>query len=90
MKLKCHSCIFHYQTWIHGCGENLSGGQKQRISLARAVYKRGTLYLLDDPLSAVDPTLRHSIFHRYVQTERKEGGREGGRETRLHRVIRVV
>ena len=59
---KGQSLIF--QTWIHGSGENLSGGQKQRISLARAVYKRGTLYLLDDPLSAVDPTLRHSIFHR--------------------------
>ena len=67
------------KTWVHGCGENLSGGQKQRISLARAVYKRGTLYLLDDPLSAVDPTLRHSIFHRY---------REG--ETRFYRVIRLV
>lgn len=50
------------QTWIHGSGENLSGGQRQRISLARAVYKNGSIYVLDDPLSAVDPQLRQSIF----------------------------
>ena len=31
-----------------------SGGQKARISLARAVYADQDLYLLDDPLSAVD------------------------------------
>jgi ATP-binding cassette subfamily C (CFTR/MRP) protein 1 len=38
------------------------GGQRARIALARAVYARADLYLLDDPLSAVGPcfTIRHS------------------------------
>ncbi|KAF9935782.1 hypothetical protein BGZ67_002988 [Mortierella alpina] len=42
------------QTEIGERGINLSGGQKQRVSLARAAYENADVYLLDDPLSAVD------------------------------------
>jgi ABC-type multidrug transport system fused ATPase/permease subunit len=45
-------------------GINLSGGQKQRVSLARAVYSRAAVVLMDDPLSAVDaPTAKHLFDH---------------------------
>ncbi|KAF8888647.1 P-loop containing nucleoside triphosphate hydrolase protein [Infundibulicybe gibba] len=44
-------------------GVNLSGGQKARVSLARAVYSRASLLLLDDVLSAVDAHTAHHIYH---------------------------
>ena len=42
------------QTVVGERGIMLSGGQKSRITLARALYSDADIYLLDDPLSAVD------------------------------------
>ncbi len=42
--------------------ENLSGGEKQRIALARAIYSKPLLLLLDEPLSAIDPGFRNKIM----------------------------
>ena len=43
-------------------GINVSGGQKARISLTRAVYSDADIYLLDDPLSAVDPDVAEKLY----------------------------
>jgi len=43
-------------------GINLSGGQKARISLARAVYAKKDLILMDDPISALDANVKKKIF----------------------------
>jgi ABC-type polar amino acid transport system ATPase subunit len=50
------------QTEIGEKGINLSGGQKQRISLSRSVYSNSDIYLLDDPLSAVDANVGKQLF----------------------------
>ena len=50
------------KTEIGEKGINLSGGQKQRISLARSLYSNADIYMLDDPLSAVDAHVGKSIF----------------------------
>ncbi|KHJ47249.1 ABC transporter transmembrane region [Trichuris suis] len=51
---------------VIGRGSNLSGGQKQRLSLARAVYQDANIYLLDDPLSAVDSHVGRHIFDHVI------------------------
>ena len=55
------------QTVVGERGEVLSGGQQARVSLARAVYADGDLYLLDDPLSAVDFKVGQHIFDKCIK-----------------------
>ena len=54
-------------TLIGERGVTLSGGQKARVSLARAVYQEADIYLLDDPLSAVDMKVGGEIFYNCVR-----------------------
>uniref|UniRef100_A0A452RZ89 ATP binding cassette subfamily C member 4 (PEL blood group) n=1 Tax=Ursus americanus TaxID=9643 RepID=A0A452RZ89_URSAM len=49
-------------TVIGDRGATLSGGQKARVNLARAVYQDADIYLLDDPLSAVDAEVGRHLF----------------------------
>jgi len=52
------------ETEIGERGVNLSGGQRARVGLARAVFSRSAVALLDDPLAAVDPAVvTHLVRH---------------------------
>ncbi|XP_045508072.1 ATP-binding cassette sub-family C member 4-like [Colias croceus] len=53
---------FGDQTLVGERGVSLSGGQRARINLARAVYREADIYLLDDPLSAVDANVGRQLF----------------------------
>ena len=51
-------------TYIGERGVTLSGGQKQRVAIARAVYASADVYLMDDPLSAVDNHVGAALFEK--------------------------
>uniref|UniRef100_A0A4W3I4Q7 ATP binding cassette subfamily C member 4 (PEL blood group) n=1 Tax=Callorhinchus milii TaxID=7868 RepID=A0A4W3I4Q7_CALMI len=53
-------------TQIGDRGVTLSGGQKARVNLARAVYQDADIYLLDDPLSAVDAEVGRHLFEQCI------------------------
>ncbi|XP_014275661.1 probable multidrug resistance-associated protein lethal(2)03659 [Halyomorpha halys] len=61
--------LFPYgdKTIVGERGSSLSGGQRARINLARAVYKDADVYLLDDPLSAVDTHVGKHLFEDCIQ-----------------------
>ena len=71
-------CEMERDLEILGCGDlteigekgiNLSGGQKARVGLARALYAKKDIYLLDDPISALDASVRRKIIENVIMTE---------------------
>lgn len=74
-------CEMERDLEILGCGDlteigekgiNLSGGQKARVGLARAVYAQKDIYLLDDPISALDASVRRKIIENVIMDELSE------------------
>ena len=55
------------ESFIGERGIVLSGGQKARVSLARALYYDADIYLLDDPLSAVDSNVAKHLFRNAIK-----------------------
>ena len=54
------------KTIIGERGITLSGGQKARISFARALYFDGDIFLLDDPISAVDSKVAKKLYENAI------------------------
>ncbi|XP_018564796.1 multidrug resistance-associated protein 4-like [Anoplophora glabripennis] len=59
-------------TMVGERGVSLSGGQRVRINLARAVYLDADIYLLDDPLSAVDTHVAKKLFEECIKNYLKD------------------
>lgn len=62
-------------TEVGAKGVTLSGGQRARIALARALYSDSDIYLLDDPLSAVDAHVGRRLWNGVVMEYLKSRGK---------------
>jgi ABC-type sulfate/molybdate transport systems ATPase subunit len=69
-------------------GITLSGGQKARVAMARAVYRDADIYLLDDPLAAVDAHVGKHMFEKCIVEELLQG--KGSDSQKKNSVILVT
>lgn len=53
--------------------DRLSGGERQRVGLARLLVADADLWLVDEPLSALDPARAELVMRRLTETARAEG-----------------
>ncbi|PEE35600.1 ABC transporter ATP-binding protein [Bacillus pseudomycoides] len=55
-------------------GHQLSGGQWQKIAISRAIIKNASMYILDEPSSALDPEAEKDVFNRFKELVRNRIG----------------
>ena len=55
----------HLMKGIYDDGIDLSGGEMQKLVLARAIYKNGSVLILDEPTAALDPIAENNLYLQY-------------------------
>ncbi len=53
------------EKWFDSEGVDPSGGEEQRIAIARACYRGGDIFVLDEPTAAIDPITEYDIYMRF-------------------------
>ncbi|BFO67447.1 ATP-binding cassette domain-containing protein [Chryseobacterium sp. KCF3-3] len=65
--------IFNLENLKNTVSSRLSGGQQQRVALARTLVQNARVALLDEPFSAVDPSMRKIMKDEIVKTSINQG-----------------
>lgn len=61
---------FPFENRCHRCDNDVfAGGERLRVGLARAIYGRPTLCLLDDPFASLDPATSSLVWHAAIRGE---------------------
>ena len=60
-----HGMDTHLMKGIYDDGVDLSGGEMQKLVLARALYKKSVILILDEPTAALDPIAENNLYQRY-------------------------
>ncbi|TWT79019.1 Trehalose import ATP-binding protein SugC [Planctomycetes bacterium CA13] len=63
--------VLDIEPFLRRIPERLSGGELRRVSLAKSVIRQASVRLLDEPLSALDASLRHQFQHDLVRIHRQ-------------------
>lgn len=64
---------FDLKNFENGSPSQLSGGQQQRVALARTLVQNADLVLLDEPISAVDSSMRELMVNKIIQYNKTTG-----------------
>lgn len=62
-----------YDTIIGDNGETLSGGEKQRLAIARALYRKAQILILDEPSNSLDTENKQIMLNLVKELTKKEG-----------------
>ncbi|MDZ7293557.1 ABC transporter ATP-binding protein [Mycoplasmopsis pulmonis] len=62
--------ILKIENYLYNKPRDLSGGQRQRVAIGRAIVRKPSIFLMDEPLSNLDAKLRESMRREIVQIHR--------------------